>query len=547
MRAADVFELLKAVNSPAVLVSLLAPTVALLLAASWSGDVVARLHPRRLAIVRAVGALGVVVYVVYGLHYLGMGRCFDHLEATVVATTRLLDLGRPLYHDRDAPSRYAMLYGPNTYLVPWLLARLGGGSTSALKLVSAVFALGAFSLTAVTLRTTARSPLALWSGIAYFGAAALIFREKLIWLRGDPQLFFWCALGLWGATRRRAIAGFALVGLALGAAVGTKAHAFLYFVPILALVARPRGRAEWGAFLACALLAIMAPFVLTGVPLADYLGWLGLAARHGLSPTLALQVVVTGGFILLPVAIAVAGRLAAMTPEARSEFTSARRGAVLAVAFAAAALLIPAAKLGGGEWHLLPLVPIAAWVLARATSHEGAPPDPSARMPWGRGGIILGSYLVLATLQCLTLPLQVAHGLVSRAPEQRAIAAEARRLAAKYAEGSLEMGYAGDSTYVRTFARTELPPVPGLVLDAGALMDMEESDLGIPRASLNALSHGAVKRWLIPRGEAPFTLHNYYRQEELFDWDLRKVFLDRYHRIERGRYFDVWEYSAPGE
>jgi hypothetical protein len=54
--------------------------------------------------------------------------------------------------------------------------------------------------------------------------------------------------------------------------------------------------------------------------------------------------------------------------------------------------------------------------------------------------------------------------------------------------------------------------------------------------------------WLIPRGNAPFSLRTYYPPEDaLFPAAFRQDFLARYHKTRSMRQFDIWEKQSQDE
>ena len=73
---------------------------------------------------------------------------------------------------------------------------------------------------------------------------------------------------------------------------------------------------------------------------------------------------------------------------------------------------------------------------------------------------------------------------------------------------------------------------------------MQESGLALPKATLDAFREGAVKLWLVPAGDAPFTMRNYYGKQDLFGPELRRIFAEHYRKIERTPYFDVWAFVS---
>jgi hypothetical protein len=83
------------------------------------------------------------------------------------------------------------------------------------------------------------------------------------------------------------------------------------------------------------------------------------------------------------------------------------------------------------------------------------------------------------------------------------------------------------------------------VLDVPAMMDMQKAGRKMPEATYRYLAEGRCAIWLIPRGEAPFELRNWYEpQGQIFDEEFRRVFRAHYAVIGQSEHFDIWEYRA---
>ena len=107
------------------------------------------------------------------------------------------------------------------------------------------------------------------------------------------------------------------------------------------------------------------------------------------------------------------------------------------------------------------------------------------------------------------------------------------------------MGFGKYETYRMTFYRTNLvfEGNPYLV-DPLAMMDMQLAGMDIPSQTINALQSGFIDIWLIPKGDDPFTLRNWYNKKFIFDDRFRKSFLDSYRLADRSRFFDLWYFKA---
>jgi hypothetical protein len=83
------------------------------------------------------------------------------------------------------------------------------------------------------------------------------------------------------------------------------------------------------------------------------------------------------------------------------------------------------------------------------------------------------------------------------------------------------------------------------VLDVPAMMDMQKAGRAIPEATRAYMAEGKCAFWLVPRGEAPFELRNWYEPGGMiFDEDFRREFLAHYRIVGHSEHYDVWGYEG---
>ena len=125
-----------------------------------------------------------------------------------------------------------------------------------------------------------------------------------------------------------------------------------------------------------------------------------------------------------------------------------------------------------------------------------------------------------------------------------AVRTDLDEITATYSGRNIYMGYGDGSRYVTTFVRDQLAydGNPYLV-DASAMMDFQFSGLEIPAATIDAMLSDEGDVWLIPAGQEPFTIVNwYYRKQNgrLFDETFRQAFMDNFRRVQSTSNFDVY-------
>jgi hypothetical protein len=520
------------------------PFMLLALVVSSSQKTRGRISANLPVIMFGMSMLCVLAYVVNSCHYVFLAGYYDHIEPSVVTIVRLLDEGKPVYHDVSSASRYSLLYGPNCFIVPWLAVKVFGDSVVSIKLLSAFFAVGSLALVFGAIRASTVSPVARWAGLIYFCGASLLFWDKLVWIRSDPQMLFWVALGLWGATRKTPLFAFMVMGLAAGACSNVKVHGIFYFGPVIALAMKKGHWVHWGAFVFSVAVMAAAPFLLVPeITFSNYFLWLKMATKHGVSFGEILNLFILACYLLMPLALAAGDKFIALFSEEQQRLLRGHRIQWATAMLGVAAVMVAATKKGAGEYHLLPLIPLGAWSVAFLLDKVADnPSSPACKTPWRFA--VAAAFIAVAVCHSMeTLATAVANYKYDRVSPPLKVMDDTRNVALKFHGQTIAMGYGGDSTYGMTFARTELPVIGEFVLDPGALMDMQQAGLALPQATLNAFRKGTVKIWLVPKGDAPFSMGNYYGEQDLFGEDLRRVFKEHYKRIDQSAYFDIWAFD----
>jgi hypothetical protein len=493
---------------------------------------------RWLVFLAAVCAIALVSYCV---QFLLRWTYYDHTDPTIIVTARLLDHGFPLYHDLDAPSRYTFpLYGPATYLAPLYSERLLGTALVSAKLPAVLFSLTSVVLVVVAIRRTVRGMTALAVGLLYFCGLALLFRPFPVMVRVDAQMMFWVAVSVAALTVRSAVFSLALLGLAAGSITLTKVHGILYLAPVAAVVLARSPRMAWVIVPTIAGAIACLPFlVYPEISFANYLMWLRKGAGHGIDLWAAPRVLGGAMFVTVPVFLGVQKCLRALPDEERAQLVRAYRLPAQVGIGALVIVVALAMKAGAGMHHLMPFLPLAAYVTALAYSHalaDGGNDERlvvevamAAALVLPAMGVALGSFVVFVAPQAAD-------------PVNVEALAELREVVRRHPGETIAMGYGEPASYEQTFLRTELPLQGKLIVDPAALMDMRQMGIPLPEATIQAIERGAVRIWLLPHDEEPFRLRNFYNGDDVFGPEFREVFTKNYRLEERGLFFDVWRY-----
>ncbi|HEY1258664.1 MAG TPA: hypothetical protein VGF34_05390 [Stellaceae bacterium] len=450
--------------------------------------------------------------------YLLSGLYLDHIEGNVVIAGWQYLQGGALYGLDAGIPRLATYYGPLAYLAPLPPLLLLGPSVAASKLTS-VLALAA-TIAAMGFHFFRQRPReAAAPAFLILVAGLLLFSPVSFWVRSDPLETLLVALAVAAASSRKR--GWR-VGACIGLAVNLKLHAFAYFLPLLVDLCCRDGRRALLVAASLAGLTFILPFFAPGIDFGDYIQ--SLAAQVGgrtPSPGLLAAVVPLLLLLLIPIAV----------PLAAWEQPREARIYGLAALATAALLLYPATFPGAGPYHFLPLVPVLADVRSRLRSA-----GPADLLP-----------VAIVVLGCVTAH-RVLHDLaVNR--NAAAVSAAALRLVRDSPVRPVEIGY-GDSLpsyeaaqLSRTVLVLNAYPVS---FDAQVLMELKEIGIDGSARWVPELTRCRVRRWLVPKGEAPFALRSFfYDGRMLFDDKFRRAFLANYKRVDSTGPFDVWDCAHP--
>ncbi|MBA4378602.1 MAG: hypothetical protein C0395_08155 [Gemmatimonas sp.] len=506
------------------------------LAARRRTDAAAAWRRTRVCLAVAAGVV-VVAFLATSLWYMAHDGYASDVEAMVSSVSWWVRTGGPLYHAPDADPQYSVLYGPVVYLATGFFLDLLGPSIQAAK-AGAMLALYA---SVVLLYLSIRRHV---SGLLAFGMTTVAL--LLYWtggtssmlVRPDPYILAAVCLGLYGAGCTRRVPAVAAAALALGLAVGLKAHAVLYLLPVLTLLDERHGSLATRWALALGAAVVVAPFALhDGISLVNYLNWLLIGTHHGLELDKLPQLFTRALFFAIPVLVP----LSAGRPPANRPWM--RRQLVLAWATGNAVVILLAMKPGAGQVHLLPLVPINLAFAARLWPAEGMRGllFPERLASWRLGAV--SAFLVAAVIAGSVSGYRSTRLAECRMQNSTEISADIRRILAEHPDRAIGMGYSGDRNYYHLANLRPLLTFSGnpLLIDAVSLMDSRRAHREIPRATLDALDAGVIDLWLMPRGRQPFRLTNWYPpHDDVFSDEIRARFSTHYRLEGHSAYFDLW-------
>lgn len=473
---------------------------------------------------RAMAWLVLCTVTLHALAYVFYPTFQDHVEATVASLGLQWLQGGEIYPPLDTHHVNGLLYGPALAEVNALGMLTWPSPIEGAKLPGVLGFLAALALLSLRLLTHPSARLMLlWA--APFG----LF---LFFNRAEPFLLLCTVVALWAAHRiRLPWLQWGALGCLMGLASGFKLHGAAYVVMAWMAVAGVNAlhvKALVTVAMAAALTFLLL-FAPAGVSLEGFFHYLQLAGKHGLVARMVGENLLFLLALWLPL---LAWRFSrANTAPRHGEPTDK---IWLAVLLLQVLLALVAAKRGAGLHHLIPLVPVNAWLLQASLRTEEAP----------RGGAWLLHAMAISF--ALTTGWKAAHEgqLMARTWHARAEArAELQQLGTTYPGLVLASGSttAGDVlTHLRPLLQAQGVPQ----IDYPAWLDLQLSGIST-RPVLEALTNCRIPHLAVARGEMPLRMVSSYTQRALFDEDIQKAVDARYVLVTRHAWFDVLRCSRP--
>jgi len=495
-----------------------------------------------------ISALMILIYLFSIRNYLFSHAFSDHIEPDIASVSWFFWNGNAVYHNLVTQERYSLLYGPYLYVFIGFFQTMLGPNIFATKLPCALAATMALLLLfiAICRKSTWRRALCL-TGLA--AALLLSFGFFSFWARSDPFILLAVALGVFATTQKGWLCPL-LLGLSLGVAVNLKVHSLVYFLPLFLLAWRQKPSvAEIFACLSIAFVTMALPFVVfDNISLVNYFALLKMASHHGFGAWICLNNLGRFSMLILPAVIGMTFERMCVKNENLYSFKF-QCSYFVAILLAFLLILPPASKFGSGPHHLIPFIPIIAFMGAFYLM-----PVPLLRSYSSKPmGIIL--MLALAWWVSSSIFNGIIGGydtnlFVRRNEDQaRRCIIDVRRIVRDHPHYTVLAGTGSDDSYGVTFSRCELT-FEGMPIgvDPGAMMDFEQSGLGhISLASLIGeikKNYSAPALWIVPKNSPPFTTRSLYpSRNPVFADAFRTDFVKTYTRTETTEFFDI--YSLP--
>ena len=242
------------------------------------------------------------------------------------------------------------------------------------KMVGAVAAILALGLTWSAVRAAAGRAWPAAEACGFCVLQFLMFRNLTFWSRPEPLQLVAVAAGLFAAARLTGMSAVVVTSLSAGLLWNLKITGPLYSLPIFALFyARSDLRHVVAATLGAGVVAVLPFLLFNQVSWSDYMLWVQLSARNGLRVAALKENLEWALFLLIPVLL----RLTVPTA-----FAPSAKLMVPALLIGVCGVVVAASKPGAGAYHLVPFVPVIAYVYSASDPRQRTPFDRTWQTPF---------------------------------------------------------------------------------------------------------------------------------------------------------------------
>jgi hypothetical protein len=447
--------------------------------------------------------------------YLLYPNYLDHVEATLTSLGGVLERKEALYPGGDRYPYNGIVYSPALAEVQWAIRKFD------LPIVfsSKVPAFIAFVSSIFILLNLNRSAIA--RGFLIY---LLPFGSMLFWNRSEPFLLFLASLALYLAHQKFGGKFLPLMlGILAGAAAGFKIHGVLYvFAAYLAVVPAVMFSIEaLAAFLSATAIVFALFFIPQNVSFLGFVEYLELASKHGISlRTLSANLAFLAVFAV-PVLLSFRHR----------RLNSKLYFSLFVLAGTELVIALLAAKPGAGVHHLIPLIPINAYLIEGATEDGEFPKDGASVR------LLFSCMIVLSFVSSLIVISPMVKGWKNYSEAQKEIV----QFGSKHSD--LVFGVSNGDTYPYVFLNVILNKAQ---IDYPAFMDLQYAGLS-DDALAEKLRTCEIKNLLMPKTGEPFSIKSYYTDHPLFSEQVRMLFAKDFSRSESGKYYDVYTCDLPAD
>ncbi len=446
---------------------------------------------------------------------------FSYIEVNMALIAEAWRRGEPIFTSVDSPHRYSLLYGPWPSIMNSLFLMNGAYVIQSSKLMGLFNFLAAATAFFYTVSKASENHRQSIYALGLLCLCWLGFDNFSFVIRPDSFVIAYVVFALFALEffgQKRPLLFFFLAGMLTGLSEACKAHGFVYFIPIAVYSWESRKAIwSWPAFLLCIFssIAFMAfPFLLPDVSISNYLMWLHIVSKHGLSSALA-----TGNltyFLTLMIMIFLLG----FHKSRRFTFWSIIIAAIVAGSFGS--------LVGAGTHHFMPFFAIFIYFLI------------NDRVSFSKSAQLYFVCLILGLSYDAFMSQKALWKYFGDWSMQSAQLNDLKNLRASCKSGPVEIGYTDNSQMeLSYFKPLFVSQGDSMLVDHSAVMDMNGSGVLIPQSTLDALQNCAVPYMILPKAGNAWKMQGF--QGDVFSTNWIQKFNSLYSSEQSSEFYTLYK------
>ncbi len=453
------------------------------------------------------------VITIIAASYLFFASYFDAVESTIAILGVMFSNGAPIYPELPNHSFHGLLYGPGLSLIQAVFQKSGLQIILASKIPGvSVFIISVGLLFFLLKDLFARAYL----------LYLIPFRILLYWPRAEPFFLLAVVLSLLTLSRSKTYKAIFFTGCMAGFASSLKLHAALYVLAAL-FVVLPLNKITVNvliAFFTGLIGTLVLLFLPSQISVTNYWAVMELSSQHGLSFRNFRENILYLVGLCLPIVY-----LLISNPKIITKYSFA----VGALALIEIVVSVIASKHGAGAHHLIPFIPINAWLIQNIlkdpeVSKPSLDPFKFGLLAVGMAGVLHSTGIVEEMLRTNKF--------------NRALTAEVVQLGNDYPE--IILGVSDDAHWTYAFPRPVLEAKGYHQIDFPTYLDLDAS--GVTDALFaSAMESCKLPYIAMPRDGAPFSMINPYTQRPLLSDRVREAFKTNYFIHAQKEYYSVYK------
>jgi len=485
----------------------------------------------------------ILIYFLVVILYAFSPLYLDHAESSVSIIGFLLKGNYELYPSLISGEYYGTPYGPNLFLLQKWFYIIFGDSIEASKLVGVLGSIFSLIILHLAIRNRYNSKTSLY----LIASALIVFLQCsswTFWNRSEPLIMFFIGLALFGTRQKNTYFSLFLLSISFGFAVNLKVTSVFYMLPIFLLSLERKSIWFNTATICLSLLIMILPFLYKNISFFNYLDLFKLVSNKTMHFELFYKCWKFSFLYYLTPTILILLYLS-KHKEHLKHILLKYKLSLIALFVCLVVVMIMGAVEGGGMLYMLPFMPLFVYFWSKLINIEFI--FKYVKISNVKSLIILSLLLGLTFSTAPPCVLKTGYMLLrfsinlKKDAIPRQVINDLRNIDRQYPESTIHMGIGQSKDYKYTYYRPALVYMGNpYYIDFPIYMIYQNAKIEDRKQLAHIFEDCKIDIWLIPKGNAPFSMGNWVYDKPVFDQQLRNSFLNNYDQINSSKFFDIY-------